>query len=460
MRWPLRHQILIRMLLLLLSAIFAVTWANIRSTIAANRQTEKTRLARISDMVANTRFPLSSAVLENMSLLSGAEFLLRDESGQVVEKTRSAPAIALETNMQSNSNELIIANEQTYTHELVRTTARRNRNENVETLHIFVPKQSAAEIWWRAGRTPISIALLAIPITFLISWALANQVTRPLGNLGSQVKQIAGGDLRQVPQTANNDEVRDLGDTINELAEQLADYEQRLRKNERLKNVVQFGNSIAHHLRNMSTGCKLAIELLAERDPMIREAENFQVASRQLELMDSYIERFLMLSKSQDQSIATHPVSLELTSVLNSTVALLRPNATHLDVDLNVNFDADGSLVVMPREDAEQLMMNLISNAIAAAAQRSVTKPVQPPKVEVNLRVSEGRFLFSVADNGDGPPESIAQSLFQPFVTGKSEGTGLGLFVVKDIADRQGGQVNWNRQQGTTIFTFDSSRTA
>ena len=93
MRWPLRNQILLRMLLLLLPAIFAVTFANIRSTIAENRKAESSRMAKIVDLVSTTHFPLSSPVLDNMAMLSGAEFLLQDNGGTTLEKTSAAPRL-------------------------------------------------------------------------------------------------------------------------------------------------------------------------------------------------------------------------------------------------------------------------------------------------------------------------------------------------------------------------------
>lgn len=461
MRWPLRNQILLRMLLLLFLAIFTLTFANIRSIIAESRKVEDRRLQKIADMVSATRFPLSSSVLENMALLSGAEFHLQDGSGVTLEKTNSAPNSIVNNTLHSphgGSINTLVSGDQAYLHTVVETSARRGRAETPETLHIFVPKKTDTEVWWHAGKTPITIAILAIPVTFLISWALANQVTQPLAKLGIQVQQIAGGDLHQIPETPNKDEIRELGNSINQLAVQLEDHDQRLRKNERLKNVVQFGSSIAHHLRNMTTGCKLAIELLAVKHSEIESAENFQVATQQLELMESYIKKFLLLSKSQDHSVESKAEPIDLNEVLQSTLFLLRPNANHLGVEMNVDSKSDRSLVLLAREDAEQMMMNLISNAIEAASHgQTVLSRNTQPTVSVELAVEKGQFKFSVIDNGDGPPQEIGAAIFQPFVTGKKEGTGLGLAVVQDVANRLGGSVRWNRQNEKTIFTLQSN---
>ena len=112
----------------------------------------------------------------------------------------------------------------------------------------------------------------------------------------------------------------------------------------------------------------------------------------------------------------------------------------------------------MTEEDAEQLMMNLVTNAITAAS-RLGTEPQTGKRAVVSVRlvVTESNVLFSVTDNGTGPPAEIAESLFQPFVTGSSEGTGLGLSLVDEISKRAGGQVNWRRENDATIFTFEFS---
>ena len=456
MRWPLKNQILLRMLLLLLISILAVTFANIRSTMAFNRTAEQNRLEKIVELIQSTRFPLSQTVLENMSLLSGAEFVLQHQDGDATARTQGSPSVNFDQRSNDNATSgMVVSGGDDYYHEIVPTSANRNQNLTDDRLHVFLPRQSDSEIWWRASRVPLGIAFLALPIAFAISWAMANQVTRPLARLENQVRQIAAGDLQQIPSVGGNDEITQLGNSINELAIQLEDHDEQLRRNERLKNMVQFGNSIAHHLRNMSSGCRMAIELMADKHSTISKSENFVVASRQLELMDVYIRKFLLLSKSPDQVSAAEP--LMLNDLLDSTLFLLQPNAEHLDVTLQVDCDSDGTTVDMSREYAEQLMMNLIGNGIAAASRaNSTTDQNARGQVDVRLKIRDGQFSFSVIDNGSGPPEELADSLFQPFVSGKSEGTGLGLAVVRDIADRIGGSIHWQRHDGKTEFVFDS----
>ena len=60
--------------------------------------------------------------------------------------------------------------------------------------------------------------------------------------------------------------------------------------------------------------------------------------------------------------------------------------------------------------------------------------------------------MIEVIDTGPGPPPEIAIKLFEPFVTGKPEGIGLGLAVAKQAADAHGGRIEWERRDGRTVF--------
>ena len=461
-RWPLRNQILVRMLLLLFITTVALTFANIRSTIIANRDLELGRLQRLVELAETSRFPLTPTVLEDMKSLSGAEFELAEKNGEVIAKTTAAPN-ASHANEQifsfsrEQSPEAIVIGGQPFYYAAVENLRVRDRMPAAGILRIFVPRESRQAIWWKASKSPLTIALLVLPIALLLSLAVASQVTRPLANLKNQVQRIAEGDVQRIPPIKGSDEIQGLSLSINEMATKLEDHDVQLRKNERLRTMVQFGSSIAHHLRNSATGCKMAVELLAAENQSIEDSDNYQVAVRQLGLMNNYIRKFLLSSKSPNMGPSDETRMIDLNRILENVVFLLSPSAQHLNVDLKVETDCDGSKVKISEEDAEQLMMNLITNGITAASQNAA-ESIDHGKalVSIELQVQGDRVVFSVADSGAGPAPEIAEQMFQPFVTGSKEGTGLGLSLVAEISDRAGGCVKWNRENGMTIFTFET----
>jgi len=453
------------MLVLLVITIASLTYSSIHSIITANREAELERLQNLVELMTTSQFPLTTSVLENMKLLSGADFIFTQNDGGIAAQTLDVPSTlpdfdTLKQKTKEQSTPIAIeADGMPYYYTAVDGIRDRNRTSAIGVLHILVPRKSERAVWWQASKSPLTIALLIMPLALLFSLALASQVTRPLATLNRQVHRIAEGDVQQIPEVQRNDEIRDLNVSINEMAARLQDHDTQLRSNERLRTMVQFGSGVAHHLRNSATGCKMAVELLRVEQQGIADSENYQVAIRQLGLMDNYIKKFLLLSKSSDSNSLANVANIRLGEVLDSVVFLLRPSAKHLEVELSVQSNCDDSTVRMSEEDAQQLMMNLITNAIRAASQNSAsTKQSKPGFVKVELNVNEGAVSFSVTDNGSGPPEEISESIFDPFVTGSKEGTGLGLSLVQEISKRANGTVRWNRTNQLTTFSFESAK--
>ena len=101
--------------------------------------------------------------------------------------------------------------------------------------------------------------------------------------------------------------------------------------------------------------------------------------------------------------------------------------------------------------DAEQLrkvLLNLVLNAFDAVGHNgSVTMEVSPQ--------SNGEALLQVADTGPGIPESIRERLFEPFVSSKESGTGLGLTICRRIVEQHGGTIDAaNRPEGGAMFSI------
>jgi nitrogen-specific signal transduction histidine kinase len=66
-----------------------------------------------------------------------------------------------------------------------------------------------------------------------------------------------------------------------------------------------------------------------------------------------------------------------------------------------------------------------------------------------------GPLVLEILDNGPGPPAHLADRLFEPFVTGKSEGVGLGLAVARQVAEAHAGRLTWSRTEGWTCFRIE-----
>src|SRR4029078_7921747 len=134
---------------------------------------------------------------------------------------------------------------------------------------------------------------------------------------------------------------------------------------------------------------------------------------------------------------------------------LVRPAAQHAGVALDCRIAAELLTIQGDEEALSQVVLNLLLNAIEAAQQGAIGSSVRG-SVGIDVRVSNADAVaIEIQDSGVGPTESVAGSIFKPFVTSKSEGAGLGLTVARDIVVAHGGTIDWKRENGLTRFRVE-----
>jgi signal transduction histidine kinase len=444
MRLSLRYRLLAPLLVLLAGDFAATGWA----AWSAARHAEA-RIAEQLRAVARTlteppTFPLSPRVLEQMKALSGAEFLLVRRDGSHV-STFADPATPPPAGVPADppgdglGPPVTVAGAE---YRYLRLPLHPPHPNEGGTLYIFYP-ESLRRTAVRDAARPL---LLLGGVGGLIGVALVGLVSRGLvarvRELDRHTRAIAAGDFRPVPLPHADDEVRDLYRSVNDMARRLAEFQGALQKAERLKVLGQFSGGLAHQLRNAAAGARLAVQLHLG-DCRADDKESLEVALRQLARIEANLRQFLDLGKPP--SAAWEPC--DLAAILTQTVALLKPQCRHAGTALRWEPPADPAVIPGDPAQLGHLFLNVIGNAVEAAG----------PGGEVNVRarsVSEG-LLIEVSDTGPGPPAAIADRLFDPFVTGKDQGIGLGLAVAKQAAGAHGGRISWDRRDGRTVFRVE-----
>jgi signal transduction histidine kinase len=284
-----------------------------------------------------------------------------------------------------------------------------------------------------------------------VAYALSKRMGRSIARLGDEVLRIARGDFRAAALPAVDDEIRDLSKAINRTAEMLAEYEKQVRQSEQMQTLSVLGASIAHQLRNAATGCRMALDLHAAECPVAEADECLEVAQRQLRLMESQLQRFLRIGKRPAEIVVRE---VDLVGLVEELLPLIRPAAQHAGVTLDVQIAPEGITIDGDEEALSQVVLNLLLNAIEAAQQEGV-KRAKSGFVAVELSATDGTAQLVIGDSGSGPAESVAESLYEPFVTSKAEGAGLGLAVAKEVVVAHGGRIDWNRENGMTRFCVE-----
>jgi len=470
----------------------------------ASRQVKErieAQLADIARTLSAANFPLESSVLRQARGLTGMELVLVDNSGNAIAASderlaglvsHSVPADGVldllrtvtagppsATEGVSYSAEAVSSSaEQTYFHSVINVD-RRAVGGTRQALHVFYPQDAWQAARWQATWPPLATGAAAMLLVAGAAYAIAHRVTLPIQRLQAEVARIATGDFSPVIAPDRNDEVRDLALAVNQMADKLTNYEDRARQQERLSTLGTLGGGIAHQIRNAATGCRLALDLherdcdagfqpgLSSRTELhsvldgleIRPTElatPLDVARRQLELIESHIQRFLTLGRPTPALRE----ATELEGVVRAAISLVEPTAQHLGAPIEIESAVGPLLVLADRESLEQMVVNLLVNAIQATAHSlaQVGASGRDGNMGVVVRLdttSPQRGQIEIGDPGPGPSPAIQDRLFEPFATDKPGGTGLGLVVARQIAEDHGGTIRWTRRDARTWFIVE-----
>ncbi|NUQ64705.1 MAG: HAMP domain-containing histidine kinase [Pirellulales bacterium] len=458
MRRPIQVQLLVPLLTVVLGAIVL---ASLTSALLGSRrvkQQQEEQLQRVVSTLAAAGFPLTDSVLEQMSGLSGAEFVLLDQSGRVRTCTlplslAEGPLLAKipgEASQRAFSGaSRVVLDGRAF---LADRVAVGPRGSNSPAWLVVL---CAEDRWWAATHQAAYPALvsggLAALVVVVVTALLARRFVEPIRKLVDQTAAIAGGRFEPVAVPRRNDEIRDLAVSINRMTDQLTRYEAGVRRSERLRTLGRLGAAVAHQLRNSATGARMAIELHGLTCPQGGDCESLQVALRQLGLMESYLQRFLTLGRPQTSARE----NVDLAALVDDALDLLRPMASHTGVTIEFLAGGPPTEVLADREALHQLVINLAVNAMEAA--RRCHNGRGWVVVEL-LRPQTGSVVLRVTDSGPGVAAAIEDKLFEPFATDKPQGAGLGLFVAREVAEVHGGSIHYEHRDGATSFSVELPR--
>lgn len=438
-----RNQILIP--LVAVQVVTVVTIALVAARLATNRVESQvtSRLEGVVETLGRSNFPLTSGVLDKMRGLSGAHFVASDERGRVIESTLAnlsglPPALRnlpVQTRLDSPgaSPKVEIGGEGFFATS-IRTTS-------CPSLVILYPEIAWKRARWEAGLPTLALGFLSLIPMAVMTGTVAHRLSTRLKSVETKVAGIARGDLRDLEERARGDEIDHLIRSVNQMNGQLRELRETIRRTERAGVLAQLAAGLAHQFRNAATGARMAIQLHARRCKNTEGDGSLDVALRQLSLCEEQIKGLLTMGQtSENGAVIVDPGEL-----VNEVLRLVEPACRHVGVRLSHRTELSRPLQADP-EAIRAALLNVMLNAVEAAG----------PNGTVRLESSDhGSFMtFDVIDDGPGPPDELASTLFEPFVTGKAEGVGLGLALASRVATEHGGRLSWDRRDGQTIFSL------
>ena len=206
---------------------------------------------------------------------------------------------------------------------------------------------------------------------------------------------------------------------------------------------------LAHEVRNPLSSLDIHFQLLeedlAKLAPQMREqlGARLEIIHGELARLEGIVERFLRLAGPA--GVDLEPV--EIRKVLSHVCELLRPEAAAREIEIVSRVEGSLPRVMADPVRLTQALLNVVINAIQAVEKKG--------RVEVSGAVADGQVCVAVSDNGPGiPPDKLA-SIFDPYFTTKSEGSGLGLWIAQQIVTAHGGTLQArNGASGGAVLTM------
>ena len=212
---------------------------------------------------------------------------------------------------------------------------------------------------------------------------------------------------------------------------QIIRLEDQLKRADRLSAIGVLAAGVAHEIRNPLTGIKMIVQLqVSELPPGDPRREPLEIIQREIDRLERIIVNLIDFAKPHKP----RAVQLSLPEILDSCLFLMQSQIKKLQLCQEKLFAQDMPPLIGDPDQLKQVFLNILTNAIQASHQGGLLR--------VFIENRPGWVAAAIQDTGIGIPQERMKAIFDPFMTTKEEGTGLGLPLAQRIIDEHGGRID------------------
>ena len=317
---------------------------------------------------------------------------------------------------------------------------------------VVIVEQPTAEAFGLAAslQNQLLVAIgLALMGTVILGWFWGRSFITRIFALTRATQAIAEGRMNERVAVAGRDEIRQLGDAFNSMADRLVQLQDDVRKQERQamfgKIAAGLVHDLSHPIQTIVTNSKLIVR-------MFDDAEYRETFKRMIERESLVIKRVLEDLRNIAQPIPLEHFPVDIDRSVADVVESLQQPAETAGVTLRAELGSGGALVQGDIFALGRVYRNLLINAIQATAPGGL--------VAIATEATAERVRIRVYDTGCGIAPDRIGAIFDDFVTTKRRGLGLGLAISTKIIEQLGGQISVASEVGKgTTFTLEFPRT-
>jgi len=288
---------------------------------------------------------------------------------------------------------------------------------------LVVRQEFAADSAWRAV---LPIAAL-IPLSWLLVGWIVSRVLRPLRAVTGELQQWGRAGTNPLSLTGVPDEILPLALATNDLVTRL---QAQLEFRER------FISDAAHELRTPLTALQLQAKNLSDSAASPEQAALITEMTKGVRRMSNMVSKLLQLARADASAPARNPVAVDLGEAIAASLQDVMPLAAEKQIDIGM-VPSSAEKVLADPDELRTLIGNLVENAVRYTGTGGI--------IDLSVERTASDVVLEVRDTGPGIPEEIIDRVFARFVRvagSDIDGSGLGLPIVRAIADRCGARVS------------------
>jgi nitrogen fixation/metabolism regulation signal transduction histidine kinase len=305
----------------------------------------------------------------------------------------------------------------------------------------------------------VMLAVILVVASFVAARVVTRRTVRPLQELAAATQRVANGDLSHRVRVEPGDDRGEIGTLVssfNVMTGNLEEAQRNLARTERIAAWREVARRLAHEIKNPLTPIQVSIHRIKKR--LKGEDEDTRVIE---ECLDSILKEVSNLRSIAEEfsTFAKLPeprfTELDVNEAIRSVLELYTTSLENIEVVTSY-----GERLPAVRADHDQIrsvFSNIIKNAIEAMPNGGVIVIIT--SLEGAAEPGGRRHVrVEISDSGGGIPKDVADQIFNPYFTTKSEGTGLGLALAYRIVQDHNGNIAFSTSADGTTFAIDLPR--
>jgi len=277
-------------------------------------------------------------------------------------------------------------------------------------------------------------------------------IYRRIKKFDRMVEKIKQGDLEVRDTFRIKDELGTLGDSFNEMVRSLKvakqeveeQHKKLLAQSEKLASIGQLASGIAHEIQNPLAGISGALKVIHSE---MKEGDSNKG------ILGMILEQVKRLSKTAGDLLSfarpsvPKKVASNLNEIIEQAIFFIKQQAEVQGIEINKDLDKNPLIASVDPELMKQVFLNIMLNGMQAMKKGGALS------ISSKIKKEDSKVEISFTDTGAGIKEEDRKKIFNPFFTTKHKGTGLGLYIVKNIIESHNGELRVNSEpdKGTSF---------